>query len=144
MDDRRDRGRGGERGPRSEEGRARDGDNDGDRGPGGGGRGGAPNTEFLDLEITKVLYGEASGLVRAAARELLQEAIKARLRERLGDRLDAIARLAADELVLDVEANLEIEARIVARQEARASIDERVREAFAGKAAPARSGGRRR
>jgi hypothetical protein len=98
-----------------------------DRGRGGS-RGGA---EFLDLELSKVLFGEASELTRVAARELLTEAIKARLRERMGDRLDAVARLAADELIDDMEANLEIERRISSRQRARGNLDERLADLFA-------------
>jgi hypothetical protein len=152
MDDRRDEGRGGgggsERGRDGGEGRSGDG---GDRGGPGRGRdgGGARGTEFLDLEISKVLYAEAASLTKAAARELLHDAIKARLRERIGDRLDAIARVAADELVVDIEANLAIEARIAARREAQSSLDERVRDAVTSALAkkpssPKSGGGRRR
>ena len=81
--------------------------------------GGPRETEFLDLEISKVLASLASGLARRAADELILDAIKVRLRERMGDRIDALARTAADELVDDVEANLDIEARIAARGDAR-------------------------
>jgi hypothetical protein len=102
---------------------------DGDR---PGGRGGPEGTEFLDLEISKVLLGEASSLAREAAREILKEAVKARLRERLGERLEAIGRLAADVLCEDIEANLAIEERIGARREERKEIERRLREALAG------------
>jgi histone H3/H4 len=95
---------------------------------------GPEGTEFLDLEISKVLYEEAAGLTRAAVRDILREAIAKRLRERLGDRLEAIARLAADELADDVEANLDIEARIAARRQTRAARDAAVQDAlFPGK-----------
>jgi len=90
------------------------------RGEGPGPRGGGPpDTAFLDLEMSQVLYQEASALTRVAVREIIKDAIKERLRERLGPRLLAIARIAADELADDVEANLDIEARIAARREAR-------------------------
>jgi hypothetical protein len=94
------------------------------------GRGGPPDTSFLDLEMSKVLYGEAAALTREAAREILKEAIKTRLRERLGPTLEAIARVAADELADDVEANLDIEARIAARQKARVGRDEALKKVF--------------
>src|SRR5687767_3629863 len=48
---------------------------------------GPVGTEFLDLEISKLLYGQATRLATEAARQLLLDAIKERLRERLGDRL---------------------------------------------------------
>jgi hypothetical protein len=98
-----------------------------------GGRGGPPETQWLDLEITKVIQGRAEALVRAAAEEILKDAMKARLLERLGPRLQAVGRLVADELADDIEANLDIEARIAARREARRSLDGRIAEALANK-----------
>ena len=53
-------------------------------------------------------------MARGAAEELIKDAIKARLRERLGPRLEAIGRRAADALADGVEASLDIEARIAA------------------------------
>lgn len=104
--------------------RRRDGGHDRhERGPRG--------TEFLDLEITKVLYAEADGLARDAARGLIREAIAQRLRERLGDQLAQIGRIAGDALADDIEANLAIEAVIANRQESRSSIADRVREVMA-------------
>ena len=100
------RGRGGDQGQRD-----------------GGDRGGAPDTEFLDLEISKVLFGRAQSMARSVAEEIIRDAIKARMNERFGARLEAIGRLAADELVVDNETNLDIEARIAARREARRAID---------------------
>jgi hypothetical protein len=109
----------------------------GGEGQGGDGprrdRGGPPDSAFLDLEISKVLYGEASGLAREAARELMKDVIKQRLKERLGDKLEAIARLAADDIADDVEANLDIEARIAERGAARKSAEARLKEAIAGR-----------
>jgi hypothetical protein len=96
---------------------------------------GPVGTEFLDLEISKVAYAEASSLVREAARAIIRSAIEARLRERLGARLEALGRIAADELADDVEANLDIEARIAARRDRRESTEGRVREAMQGAAA---------
>jgi hypothetical protein len=96
----------------------------GDRGRGPGG------PAFLDLEISKVMFGEASELAREAGRELLKESLKARLRERFGARIEAIAAIAVDELMEDLEANLAIEARIGARVEARRSLDQRIAEAL--------------
>ena len=97
------------------------------------GGGGPPETQWLDLEITKVIQGRAEALVRAAAEEILRDAMKARLLERLGPRLQAVGRLVADELADDIEANLDIEARIAARREARRSLDGRIAEALANK-----------
>jgi hypothetical protein len=107
------RGRGGDQGQQG----------GGDRGGPQRGGGGAAGTEFLDLEISKVLFGRAQSMARSVAEEIIREAIKARMKERLGARLEAIGRLAADELILDIEANLDIEARIAARHQARRAMD---------------------
>ncbi len=89
---------------------------------------GPPGTQFLDLELSKVLASEAEGLVREAARDLLREALRARIKERLGEHLEAIAHLAADSFVDDVLANLEIERIIDARRRQQSGSDERLRE----------------
>ncbi len=93
-------------------------------------RGGPAGTEFLDLEISKVLYGEAAALTREAVRELLKESIKTTLQERLGPKLAAIAKIAADELADDIEANLAIEASIASRNRTRVSRDAAVQKAL--------------
>jgi hypothetical protein len=97
---------------------------------------GPEGTEFLDLEISRVIHAEAGSLARDAVRSILRSAIEARLRERLGAKLEAIGRLVADDLADDVEANLGIEATIVSRHEARKSEGARVHEILHG-AAPA-------
>jgi len=101
---------------------------------------GRPNTEFLDLELSKVMYAEAEGVTREAFRELLKEAAKRRLLERWGDRITELANLAVDELLDDAEANLEIEARIAARNHARQSVADRV-EAILGRSSGADESG---
>jgi hypothetical protein len=105
-------------------------DRDRPSGPGEG----APDTQFLDLEISSVLYDEADRLCREAARELLRDAIRTRLEERLGGHLREIGRLAADALADDIETNLEIETLILDRRAARSSIGDRVREIMHAKA----------
>jgi hypothetical protein len=119
------------------DGRDRDGRNNGPGhdGPHDHDRRGPVGTEFLDLEISKVAYAEASSLTREAARAIIKSAIEARLRERLGARLEALGRIAADELADDVEANLDIEARVAARRDRRQATEDRVREAMKGAAA---------
>jgi hypothetical protein len=87
---------------------------------------GGPDTGFLDLELSKVMYAEAEGVTREAFRELLKEAAKRRLLERWGDRIAELANLAVDELIDDAEANLEIEARIAARNHAKQAVEDRV------------------
>ncbi|MFO0551531.1 MAG: hypothetical protein U0271_24300 [Polyangiaceae bacterium] len=106
-----------------------------------GAHGGGPQgSEFLDLEISRVLYSEASALARDAVRDILREAIRERIRSRMGQELEAIARIAADELVDDVTANLGIERQISARRdERRRDTEERLRAVF-GKAPPPREG----
>jgi hypothetical protein len=121
MNDRRDHGRDRDDG----HGRSH---HHGDHGQGEEPRRGPPDSEFLDLEISKIAYGEASRLTRAAASEIIKEAIVARLKERLGDKLAAIGRIAADELADDLEANLAIEARIAARRDEREATERRVRD----------------
>lgn len=88
----------------------------------GGDRGSGPDTRFLQLEMSEVLYSEAESVTKQAFRELLLEAAKARFRERFGDQISGLAQLAVDELMQDVLASLEIEAHIQERnrdQEAR-------------------------
>ncbi len=101
-------------------------------GPGGEDRRGPPDSAFLNLEMSRVMYAEAEQLAKEAGRELMRDAVKARLRERLGDRLDAIARLAADELADDILANLDIEAHIDERRRARQGLPGRLAEALRG------------
>ncbi len=84
-------------------------------------RRGPPDTAFLDLEMSKVLESRAGHMVRSALDELLRETIVERLRERMGARIRELGRAAADRAADDVEANLDIEARISARREERAA-----------------------
>src|SRR3954470_20165227 len=106
------------------------GEREGDRGHENGGergpdhdRGGPEGTEFLDLELSKVIQARGSALAREAAEELIKESVKARLKERLGERLAEVGRIAADELVDAIETNLSIEALIAARREGRNGLD---------------------
>jgi hypothetical protein len=94
------------------------------------GRGGRPETRFLQLEMSQVLYGEAEGVTKQAFRELLVEAAKARLRERFGDKITGLAQLAVDELLEDVRYSLDIEARIQERHQDGGTKD-RLRNIFA-------------
>lgn len=121
----RTEGGGGPRGDRDERGPD-------DRPGDGPDSGGGPDTRFLDFEIPEVLYHEAESLTRDAVRELLLEAAIERVRERMGDKLEALARLAVDELMTDVEASLDIASRIEQRNEARGRSQERVREILGG------------
>lgn len=89
---------------------------------------GGPNTGFLDLELSKVLYSEAESVTRVAFRELLKDAAKRRLQERWGERIEQLANLAIDELLADAEANLEIEATIAGRTRAHRAVEDRVAE----------------
>ncbi len=98
----------------------------------GGADAGPAATNFLDLEISKVLFGEAEGITRAAFKELLKDAAKERLRERFGERIRTIAHLAVDELMDDVLANLVIEAKIRERDEKRRDLEDRVRSILGG------------
>ncbi|MEK6608351.1 MAG: hypothetical protein AABZ30_11865 [Myxococcota bacterium] len=109
---------------------------DGGEGAGGGQRRdtGAAGTEFLDLEISQALGAEAERIARKALRELLEDAAEKRLKERLGPKLEALARLAADALADDLEANLAIEEVITRHGEARKDRAERAREAMRGAA----------
>ncbi len=114
-----------------------DGPNDGGRegrGPGG--------PEFLDLELTQMLFAEGERMAKAVALDLMREAIRERLAERLGDQLAAIGHLAADELADDVEANLAIEARIGERQAAKSDLAERLAAALAAQPTKKRKKGR--
>ncbi len=92
--------------------------------------GGPEGTDFLDLELSQMLAGMARGLAKEAAVEVLRELIHAEIKQRLGDRLAALAKLTAADLVEDFEANLEIEAAIEERQLAKALLDEQARAAL--------------
>jgi hypothetical protein len=81
--------------------------------------------------MTKVLESEVEDLARQAALEVLRDAVRARVRERAGARLEEIGRAVADRAMDDFEANLEIEALIAAHQKARRAADARVVEAIA-------------
>ena len=96
--------------------------------PGGGQPAASP--EFLQLEMSQVLYGEAASMTHDAFRELLYDAIVERLYERMGDRIEGLARLAADELADDVEANLAVEAKVSDRSQSRENLRARVRDVF--------------
>jgi hypothetical protein len=89
-----------------------------------GGRG--PDTSFLDFELHKVMYDEAESIVRKAYRELLEDAVKERLREVWGERITALANLAADEAMADADANFQIQALIEARNDARRGLEDRI------------------
>lgn len=91
------------------------------------------DTRFLQLEMSRVLYAEAQGVTKQAFRELLLDAAKARLRERLGETITRLAQLATDELVADIEASLDIEDQIERRRDSSGGTPDRVREAFARK-----------
>jgi hypothetical protein len=91
---------------------------------------GPEGTDFLDLEISRVLFNAADEMTRDAAREIMRDAIRERLRARLGDKLKALGELAADMLADDIEANLAIEDAIEHRKQARKDLDDRVRAIF--------------
>jgi len=129
-------GRGDHGGPRDGRGddRARERERPGD---GGGPREGRPggDTRFLQLEMSQVMYAEAEAVARPAFRALLREAAKGRLRERFGEEITALAQLAVDELLKDVQASFEIEAQIQGYNEERRPPRERLREVFAARRA---------
>ena len=118
-----------------------DGDHGGERRgdrPPQGGRG--PDTRFLQLEMSQVLYAEAESVTKQAFRELLVEAAKARWRERFGDQITGLAQLAVDELMSDVLSSLEIEARIQKRNRERSRTQDRLRDIFAARGAGSEPG----
>lgn len=87
---------------------------------------GGPDTRFLQLEMSEVLYGEAEPLAKEAFRQLLLEEAKTRLRERFGNQIAGLAQLAVDELMQDVLASLEVEERIRQRNRDREARRERL------------------
>jgi hypothetical protein len=90
-------------------------------------------TQFLQLEISQMLFSEAQTMARQVALELMREAMRERLRERLGDRLAALGKLAADDLLEDLEANLTIERAIRAHKERSADVQQRLAAALVPK-----------
>ena len=96
-----------------------------------------PDTRFLQLEMSRVLYAEAEEVAKPALRELLREAAKDHLRARFGDTITRLAHLAIDELLIDIEASLEVEDQIQRRRES-GGTDDRLRQAL-GRTRPAPS-----
>ncbi len=96
-------------------------------------RGEGPDTRFLQLEMSRVLYAEAEGVTKQAFRELLLDAAKARLRERFGETITRLARMATDELLADIEASLDVEDQIQRRRGSEGGTPDRLREALARK-----------
>ena len=95
-------------------------------------RGGGPEgTEFLELEITQMLATKAHELAQEASLDLLRSAIRSQLEQRLGPELDAIARVAADSVVADFDANRQIEALIANHRELKQSLLQQYQEALA-------------
>jgi hypothetical protein len=97
---------------------------------------GAPDTGFLDLEISKVLFDEAEGITRKAFRELLEEAAKRHWQARWGERIDALAKLAVDQLIADIEANQKVEATIAERKRSRGELEAKVQAILGGQSEP--------
>jgi hypothetical protein len=89
---------------------------------------GPADSEFLNLEMSKVVLSDAESLIAEAGRDILRAAIRERIEERFGDRLRAVGHLVADAAMDDLEANLSIESLIHANRNARRGLDERVRE----------------
>jgi hypothetical protein len=83
--------------------------------------------------MSQVLYAEAAEVARPAFRELLLEAAKERMRERFGEEITALARLADDELLNEMQASFDVEARIQRFQQERRPPAEKLREVFAGR-----------
>ncbi len=96
----------------------------------GGERGPGPDTRFLHLEASQLLYAEAQNVTKQAFREVLLEAAKARVRERFGDKLIGVAELAVDELLNDINTSLEVESRIQEHNEDRSRTKDRLRAIF--------------
>lgn len=99
------------------------------RGGPNGGRDGA-DTRFLQLEMSRVLYAEAEDVAKPALRALLLDAAKAHLQERFGRQITRLAQLAVDELLVDIEASLDVEDQIQRRRGSSDGADDRVRQAL--------------
>ncbi len=92
---------------------------------------GPDGTEFLQLELSRMLAGQASELVKESFGDLLREALREALHARLGERIAALADVIADDFAADVEANLAIESALDGRRAEKAEVAERARQAFA-------------
>ena len=101
-------------------------------GGGKSGGGGGPDTSFLDFELHKVMYDEAEAIVREAYRELVKDAAKRRMQEVWGARIEALATLAVDEAMADADANLEIQALIESRNDAKRKLEQQVQAIIGG------------
>jgi hypothetical protein len=91
------------------------------------------DTRFLQLEMSRVLYAEAEGVAKPAFRELLLDAAKTHLQARFGEEITRLAQLAIDELLIDIEASLDVEDQIQRRGESSGGAHDRVRKALGRK-----------
>jgi hypothetical protein len=131
MNDRRaDDHMGGDRGPRDQRDERGAPPGDSGRGREGGGRNG-PDTQFLQLEMSRVLYEDARRVTKQALKELLLDAAKDHLRKRFGATITRLGELATEELLRDIESSLDIEDQIRQRQETTGDTPDSLREALA-------------
>ncbi len=91
----------------------------------------APGTGFLDLELSKMLAGQAEKAAHEALHTLLLDAAKKHLEAAWGERIDGLAALAVQKLVGEMEANLRIEAEIQRQGEAKRDAEAALRDVFA-------------
>lgn len=105
-----------------------------DQSEGNGGEGprqqGPSGPEFLHLEVSRWLEGDAKRDADDLIRDILYEAVRARLEERLGARLREVGAAIADEIADDFEANLAIEAVLDTRREAHRNSVEAIQKKF--------------
>lgn len=86
--------------------------------------------QFLDLELSKAMYGEATQIARAAFRELIRDKIKEKLEQRMSETIDSLADLAVDDLVSDIDANNEIERQIKDRADKKLAQEKKLKSIF--------------
>jgi hypothetical protein len=94
---------------------------------------------FLDLEPTQMLKGEADVAARRALRSLLEDAAKARLQERWGERIDGLARLAVDHYLSELDSSLGVEAILDRQARATQSVESELADLFRADAQRERS-----
>lgn len=92
------------------------------------------NARFLDLEPTQMLKGEADQVVKRAFHSLLEEAAKARLKERWGDRIEGLARLAVDQFLNELDSSLGVEAILERQARASQATESELADLFRGSA----------
>jgi hypothetical protein len=99
-------------------------------GPKGSGGGKAPG---IGLHLSKELYDEATKISKKAYRSLIKEAATARIKDKIGDRIESLVDVVVDELLADLESSMALESLVAKRKKLKKKRAKKARAALAAK-----------